>query len=58
MNAIKRYFSEAVHELRQVKWPTKNQAVRISVITIIFVFTSAAVFKVFDLLLTTLIGLI
>jgi len=44
----KKYLSEAIHELRNVKWPTKKHAVRISVITGIFVIVSTIVVAAVD----------
>ncbi len=58
MKSVKNYFQEAIHELRQVQWPTKNQTIRISVITIIFVFASAILIGLLDLLLGDLFFLI
>lgn len=55
MKAIKKYIDECVHELRQVTWPTKNQAIRISIITMIFVVASAVLIGLLDLILTKLI---
>jgi len=50
-----KYFSECLHELRQVAWPTKNQAIKISTITIIFVFSSALIIGLLDSILTKLL---
>ncbi len=41
---ILQYINDAVAELHQVRWPTRQQAVRLSVITIGFTLTSAAPF--------------
>ena len=42
------YFQGALAELRQVRWPTRNQAVRLSIITIIFTFASSFAYGVVD----------
>ncbi len=44
----KKYIEEATHELRQVKWPTKNHAVKISIITGIFVIVSTVLVALVD----------
>ena len=36
MNAVKNYINECMEILRQVTWPTKNQAIRYTVITFAF----------------------
>ena len=45
------YFRGAVSELRQVRWPTRNQAIRLSMITIIFTFATAIAYGVVDFIL-------
>jgi preprotein translocase SecE subunit len=45
------YFRGAIHELKQVRWPTRNQAVRLSVITIAFTFATAIAYGVVDFVL-------
>ncbi len=55
MNAVKKYFSEAIHELRQVQWPTKNHAIRISTISAIFVVSSALIIAVVDFVLNKIL---
>lgn len=51
MNAIQRYIIEAIEELRHTRWPTRQQAVRLSVIVIGFTAVSAAVFGLVDFVL-------
>ena len=53
----KKYLSEAVHELHQVKWPTKNHAVKISIITGIFVVASTVIIAAVDLGISQLLFL-
>ena len=50
------YFRGAVEELKQVRWPTRNQAIRLSVIVIIFTFTTAAVYGVVDFALGRIVA--
>ncbi|HLD64013.1 MAG TPA: preprotein translocase subunit SecE [Candidatus Peribacteraceae bacterium] len=55
MNAIITYINESVAELRQVRWPTRQQAVRLALITVGFTLVAAAVFGLLDYLLSLLI---
>jgi preprotein translocase subunit SecE len=48
MNAISKYINDALEELRQVRWPTRNQAIRLSSIVVAFTFLSAAFFGLID----------
>ena len=48
MNAITTYINEALAELHQVRWPTRQQAIRLSLITLGFVFGTAIVFGFID----------
>jgi len=57
LRGLKRYFIGALEELKKVQWPSKNHAVRISIITIIFVFSSAAFLALADLLLSKVLFL-
>ena len=36
MNAVKSYIRESLEELQKVTWPTKNQAVRLTIIVFVF----------------------
>ncbi|MCT4592157.1 MAG: preprotein translocase subunit SecE [Candidatus Gracilibacteria bacterium] len=58
MKKITKYFSECVSELRQVQWPTKHQTIQISIITIVFVFSSAIFIGALDFALTRLLLLL
>lgn len=55
MNAIKSYIIEAVEELRHVRWPTRNQAIRLSIIVIGFTFVVSIVFGFIDFLLSEVV---
>ena len=52
MNAITTYINEALEELRLVRWPTRNQAIRFSAIVIGFTAVSALVFGLIDFILS------
>lgn len=51
MEAILRYWNEAVEELRHVRWPTRQQAMRLSAIVLGFTGACALLFGVVDFLL-------
>jgi len=52
MQAIIQYFKDSVAEFNNITWPTKKQAVRISVIVLVFMAVSAAVLGALDQVLT------
>lgn len=45
---LSKYFREAISELHRVSWPTRQQAVRISIIVLAVTFAFAFVFGFFD----------
>ena len=49
------YFNEAIQELELVRWPTRQQAVRLSAIVLAFTLASAAVFGLVDFLLAKVV---
>jgi len=49
--SIKSYFQESLQELHHVTWPTKNQAIRITIIVFIFMLVAAAIIGIVDQLL-------
>lgn len=55
MDRITRYIQDALQELRHVRWPTRQQAVRLSAIVIVFTAVCAAVFGAGDSLLSMLL---
>ena len=57
MNFIFTYLRESLEELRQVRWPTQQQAIRLTVIVVIFIAVNAAFFGLVDAVLVTLIKL-
>ena len=52
------YFRGALEELHQVRWPTRNQAVRLSIITLLFTLATAAVYGIVDFLLGRLVAIL
>lgn len=54
--SISTYINEAVAELHQVRWPTRHQAIRLSVITIGFTAVSAVAFGAIDYALAEVVS--
>jgi preprotein translocase SecE subunit len=48
MTAIMKYFSDSIQELELVRWPTRQQAIRLSTIVLVFTVVSALVFGAID----------
>ncbi len=48
MNALVSYFRDSLEELRHVRWPTQQQAVRLTVIVIGFIIVASIFFGVVD----------
>lgn len=55
MNVFMNYINGSLEELRQVRWPTQQQAIRLTVIVIGFIAVTAASFGLIDGLLTQII---
>ncbi|MFH0820574.1 MAG: preprotein translocase subunit SecE [Candidatus Peregrinibacteria bacterium] len=49
---LKRYIQESLQELHHVTWPTRRQAVRITIIVFLFMVASGLLLGVIDQLLT------
>lgn len=58
MNALITYINEAIEELHHVRWATRQQAIRLSLIVIAFCAVCAAVFGVVDFGLSQVIKLL
>lgn len=57
-NAIQRYYRETVGELRKVSWPTRQEAVNLTYITLIVVVSMSAFLGTLDYLFNRLFALI
>lgn len=57
MTAITRYINEALEELRHVRWPTRQQSIKLSVIVILFTAIAALLFGVVDYILAKILQL-
>lgn len=55
MNAISTFLRESLTELHQVRWPTQRQAIRLTIITVVFIIVTSLFFGVIDAGLTQII---
>lgn len=55
MNAITAYINDSLAELHKVRWPTRQQALRLSAITLGFTALASITFGLVDLLLNRLV---
>ena len=58
MNAIMSYLRGSVEELHQVRWPTRQQAIRLSVIVLGFIIVNSIILGVIDVILTEAVTLL
>ncbi len=49
------FLNNALEELRHVRWPTRQQAIRLSGIVLVFIVISALVFGLLDALLAEIV---
>jgi preprotein translocase SecE subunit len=52
------YLNEAIEELHHVRWPTRQQAVRLSIVVLGFTLVCALAFGITDFLLANFLTLI
>jgi preprotein translocase subunit SecE len=57
-NAIARFINETVGELRKVTWPTRDEALRLTAIVMVVLFSSAIFLGIIDALLTEFFRLV
>lgn len=55
MNAIVSFITGAIEELHHVRWPTRQQAIRLSAIVLTFTLVSALAFGLLDAFLSAAI---
>ena len=55
MSLLTTYIREALEELRHVRWPTRQQAIRFSIVVIAFTGVAALFFGIIDIGLAELI---
>lgn len=58
MLALRSYITEAIEELRHTRWPTRQQAVRLSVIVLGFTAVSSVLFGIVDFLLSEIVSIL
>jgi preprotein translocase SecE subunit len=51
MHSFFTYFSDSLQELHQVRWPTQQQAIRLTTIVIVFLIVSSAALGAVDALI-------
>jgi len=57
-NAIQRYFSETIGELRKVTWPTRKEATNLTIVVIIVTLAMSILLGFLDFIYTKLFALI
>jgi preprotein translocase SecE subunit len=57
MNAIVNYIQGCIEELHHVTWPTQQQAVKLTGITVVFIVVSASFFGIVDGLFSEIVRL-
>jgi len=55
MQAFMTYINDSISELRHVRWPTRQQAIRLSIIVIGFTLVSSLAFGVIDYALSLIV---
>ncbi|MFH1670945.1 MAG: preprotein translocase subunit SecE [Patescibacteria group bacterium] len=48
LSIVTDYIHEAIEELHHVRWPTRQQAIRLSIIVIVFCAVTSAAFGIVD----------
>jgi preprotein translocase subunit SecE len=57
-NRIQRYFRETMGELRKVTWPTRQEAINLTIIVLIVTFSMSALLGVLDFLFARVFAMI
>ncbi len=57
-NRLARFWRETIAELRKVVWPTRDQAINLTIIVILTVVAMSAFLGIIDLMLNNLVRLI
>jgi preprotein translocase SecE subunit len=55
MDALITYFRTSVEELKLVRWPTQQQAIRLTVITVVFIALASTFFGLVDAMFTEIV---
>ena len=57
-NAIQRYFNETIGELRKVSWPTRKEALNLTLVVLIVMAATTVVLGLLDFVFTRIFALI
>ena len=57
-NRIQRYIKETIGELKKVNWPTRQEAINLTIIVLIVTFAMSAMLGLLDLLFSRVFALI
>jgi preprotein translocase subunit SecE len=57
-NRVQRYFKETIGELKKVNWPTRQEAINLTIIVLIVTFSMSAVLGLLDLIFSRIFALI
>jgi preprotein translocase subunit SecE len=57
-NRFQRYIKETIGELKKVNWPTRQEAINLTVIVLIVTFAMSAVLGLLDLLFSRVFALL
>jgi preprotein translocase subunit SecE len=58
MNSVLAYINGAIEELRHVRWPTRQQAIRLSLIVVGFTAICSVTLGLFDMVLSSVVRFI
>ncbi|MBU0766165.1 preprotein translocase subunit SecE [Patescibacteria group bacterium] len=58
LSIVTNYVNEALEELHHVRWPTRQQAIRLSIIVIIFCAITSMVFGIVDFGLSRIVKIL
>ena len=57
-NRVQRYFRETIGELRKVSWPTRKEAINLTIVVLIVTFTMGAILGLLDFFYSRVMALI
>jgi len=57
-NRVQRYIRESIGELKKVNWPTRQEAINLTIIVLIVTFSMSAILGLLDFVFSKVIGLI
>ena len=57
-NRIQRYFRETIGELRKVNWPTRREAINLTIVVLIVTFSMSVLLGVLDFIYNQIFRLI